>query len=160
MLSWKLDLLLEYPNILLALLGVCRNSRIDSSISDPHHSFNRYSCHLWGTHLMYAVIIHHMDDVGLWMMMYSLFFAIWWTMVIFLLFSIYMADSNRKNSNGMETKKDWKFLSPILWLYCSWWLCKHMVLYMITYCSCLLDQIDQYLNFWVFFYCLIFIHWS
>ena len=64
-LSWKLDLLLEYPNcIFLALLGVCRNSRVDSSVSDPHHPVNRYSCHLWGTHLMYAVIIHHMDDVG------------------------------------------------------------------------------------------------
>ena len=26
---------------------------------------NRYSCHLWGTHLTYAVVVHHMDDAGL-----------------------------------------------------------------------------------------------
>ena len=26
---------------------------------------NRYLCHLWRTHLMYVVVIHHMDDAGL-----------------------------------------------------------------------------------------------
>lgn len=26
---------------------------------------NRYSCHLWGAHLIYVVVIYHMDDTGL-----------------------------------------------------------------------------------------------
>ena len=31
----------------------------------PISHINRYSCHLWGTHLMYVVVVHHMDDAGL-----------------------------------------------------------------------------------------------
>jgi len=41
----------------------------------PVWHLNRYSCHLWGTHLMYAVIIHHMDNAGLWTILYSLLFS-------------------------------------------------------------------------------------
>ena len=25
---------------------------------------NRYSCHLWGTHLMHAIVVRHMNNVG------------------------------------------------------------------------------------------------
>ena len=31
----------------------------------PIWHVNLYSCHLWGTHLMYVVVIHHMDDASL-----------------------------------------------------------------------------------------------
>ena len=31
----------------------------------PIWHINRYLCHLWGTQLMYAVVVHHMDDVSL-----------------------------------------------------------------------------------------------
>ena len=31
----------------------------------PISHVNRYSCHLWGTHLMYVIVVHHMDDASL-----------------------------------------------------------------------------------------------
>lgn len=31
----------------------------------PISRVNHYSCHLWGTRLMYVVVVHHMDDAGL-----------------------------------------------------------------------------------------------
>ena len=31
----------------------------------PISHVNHYSCHLCGTHLMYVVVVHHMDDAGL-----------------------------------------------------------------------------------------------
>ena len=31
----------------------------------PFWHINCYSCHLWGTHLMYVIAVHHMDDAGL-----------------------------------------------------------------------------------------------
>ena len=43
---------------------------------------NLYSFHLWGTHLMYVVVVHHMDDAGL---MDEAGFLFFWTRVIFLL---------------------------------------------------------------------------
>ena len=31
----------------------------------PIWCVNCYSCHLWGTHLIYVVVVHHMDDASL-----------------------------------------------------------------------------------------------
>ena len=51
---------------------------------------NRYSCRLWGTYLMYDVVIHHMNDAGLMGeagLVDKASFLSFWTRVIFLLFS-------------------------------------------------------------------------
>ena len=41
----------------------------------PISRINRYSCHLWETHLIYVVVVHHMDDVGLMDNVIFLFFC-------------------------------------------------------------------------------------
>ena len=53
----------------------------------PIWHVNRYSCHLWRIHLMYDVVIHHIDDASLMEMLFFSSFAIQWTRVIFLLFT-------------------------------------------------------------------------
>ena len=47
----------------------------------------RYSCHLWGTHLMYVVVVHHMDNASLMDDAVFLFFCYMMDKGIFLLFS-------------------------------------------------------------------------
>ena len=49
---------------------------------------NHYSCHLWETYLMYAVVICHMNDATLMdeaSLMDKVGFLFFWTRVIFLL---------------------------------------------------------------------------
>ena len=50
----------------------------------PIWRVNLYSCHLWGTHLMYVVVIYHNDNASL---MDDVGFLFFWTRVNFLLIS-------------------------------------------------------------------------
>ena len=57
----------------------------------PVWGVNHYSCHLWGTHLMYVVVVRHMTMLAWWMKLawWKVGFLFFWTRVIFFLITKY-----------------------------------------------------------------------
>ena len=123
----------------------------------PISHVNRYSCHLWGTHLMYVVVVHHMDDASLMDDAVFLFFCYMMDKGIFLLFSCPPIPA----VVFTDTIGIWKVTS--LWLlypmHILWWMFS-VSSWLVLVCD-YLDVLEPFLGFpLAFFYFFIFLYSS